>query len=164
MWAFPQGWLVFSTYSAFCGALIGFAGHHPSAGPEPAGPAYRLACAAGLPTALTVLAVLLSPVLVRVNAGGWDRRRARAEAVQLGVGSVPVVALLLAGAGACQLAVAASGGWPGGWGTVPVAAVVGAVTGAAVGVPALLAGTRLKAALGLPDQDTEPRTAPDVGR
>jgi hypothetical protein len=155
MWTFP---LVLVPWSALCGGIFAYAGYKPESVPEAVAEPVRWSLySAGFLAAWGVLAVLLSPVIIRVNEGRWDWRMARTESVRLASSLVPIVALMLAWAGVYRLAMAATGGWAGGWRDVPVGAVIGALTGAAVDVPATLVGVRLRVALGIPNQDAERR-------
>jgi hypothetical protein len=154
MWSFPS---VLILWSALCGAVFAYAGYDPeSHAGAVAEPVRWSLYSAGFLAVWTVLAVLLSPVIVRVNGGRWDWRKARTESVRLATSTVALGVLMIAWAGAYRLAVAATEGWPGGWSDVPVGALIGAVTGAAVAVPATLVDARLRAALGISNQDAEP--------
>jgi hypothetical protein len=158
MWSFP---LVLSLWSALCGAVFAYAGYNPEPNPGAVAEPVRWSLySAGFLAVWTVVAVLLSPVIVRVNEGEWDWRKARTRSVRLATSTVAIIVLMLAWAGVYQLALAATGGWPGGWSDVPVGALAGVLTGASVGVPAAFVDARLRAARGIPSQDAEPPYAP----
>jgi hypothetical protein len=144
----PRGWSAFIVFAACGGGLVGFNGHDPT---DDGSTAVRLGVMAGVIAALTLIVVLCSPVLIRLNGGRWDAPKARAESARVLIGSVPVVALLLAGAAVNQIAVHATGGWSKGWPSVPLATLIGAATAAGVGVPLSFLVERLRKWLGIPE-------------
>jgi hypothetical protein len=157
MWAFPPAiWILISVvYGTSHGAL----GYDPEADPEIAGKPLRwLLYSAAALAGWTLLAVLLAPVIIRINEGWWDLRKARIESVRLAVGTAQLAALLLAIAGAYWLAVAVLGGWPGGWRDAAVGALIGALAGTALGVPTNLVAARFRIADWLGDE-TPPETS-----
>jgi hypothetical protein len=146
MRSFSPAWVLIA---AVCGAAYGASGYNPES-------LRGLVVLSGSLALFVVVAVVLMPILVRVNDGRWDRRKVRTGAAQLVAGGAVLAALMLVEAGVCRLAADATGGWQGGWSEATVGAALGVAV--ALSVRFAVAVLRLfeRLGLGAPDAPLVP--------